>query len=158
MFTINVGLYKECEFARSKHHQKFKIKICTWERTKILKSVLSGRIWDLIVSVPDHCLSFYLTEVLFVLDGKKTYFLLKSVYCLPQQLSNKGRPTRQIAAYVMWRYEVVYQTQVEATKRKLMVYNIRIFNDCEVRIENSVTRVTVRHHEACRVMPNSYPE
>ena len=26
-----------------------------------------------------------------------------------------------------------------------------------VRIENSVTRVTVRHHEAFRVMPNSYP-
>ena len=25
-------------------------------------------------------------------------------------------------------------------------------------IENSVTRVTVRHHKACRVMPNSYPE
>ena len=35
--------------------------------------------------------------------------------------------------------------------------NIRIFNGCEVLIENSVTRVTVRHHEACRVMPNSYP-
>ena len=33
---------------------------------------------------------------------------------------------------------------------------IRIFNGCEVLIENSVTRVTVRHHEACRVMPNSY--
>ena len=30
-------------------------------------------------------------------------------------------------------------------------------NGCEVLIENSVTRVTVRHHEACRVMPNSYP-
>ena len=28
--------------------------------------------------------------------------------------------------------------------------NIRIFNDCEVRTENSVMRVTVRHHEACR--------
>ena len=27
---------------------------------------------------------------------------------------------------------------------------IRIFNGCDVRIENSVTRVTVRHHEACR--------
>ena len=27
-----------------------------------------------------------------------------------------------------------------------------------MRIENSVTRVIVRHHEACRVMPNSYPE
>ena len=47
--------------------------------------------------------------------------------------------------------------------------NIRIFNGCEVLIENSVTRVTVRHHKAsvtrvtvrhhetCRVMPNSYP-
>ena len=33
--------------------------------------------------------------------------------------------------------------------------NIRIFNGCEVLIENSVT--TVRHHETCRVMPNSYP-
>ena len=27
-----------------------------------------------------------------------------------------------------------------------------------MRIENSITRVTVRHHEVCRVMPNSYPE
>ena len=34
---------------------------------------------------------------------------------------------------------------------------IRIFNGCESLIENSVTRVTIRHHEACRVMPNSYP-
>ena len=31
---------------------------------------------------------------------------------------------------------------------------IRIYTGCEVRIENSVTRVTFRHHEACRVMPN----
>ena len=28
---------------------------------------------------------------------------------------------------------------------------IRIFNGCEVLIENSVRRVTIRHHEACRV-------
>ena len=34
---------------------------------------------------------------------------------------------------------------------------IRIFNVCEVLVEYSVMRVTVRHHEACRVMPNSYP-
>ena len=27
-----------------------------------------------------------------------------------------------------------------------------------MRIKKSVTRVTVRHHEACRVTPNSYPE
>ena len=41
--------------------------------------------------------------------------------------------------------------------RPRSLQNIRIFNGCEVQIENSVTRVTVRHHEACRVMPNSYP-
>ena len=29
---------------------------------------------------------------------------------------------------------------------------------CMVWIEKSVMRVTVRHHEACRVMPNSDPE
>ena len=34
---------------------------------------------------------------------------------------------------------------------------IRIFNGCEVRIENSVTRVSVRHHSVSLVMPNSYP-
>ena len=34
---------------------------------------------------------------------------------------------------------------------------IRIFNCCELLIENSVTRVTVWHHEACRVMPNTFP-
>ena len=33
----------------------------------------------------------------------------------------------------------------------------RICNGCSVRIENSVTRVTVRHHSASLVMPNSYP-
>ena len=34
---------------------------------------------------------------------------------------------------------------------------IRIFNVCEVLIENSVTRVTVHHHETCLMMLNSYP-
>ena len=32
---------------------------------------------------------------------------------------------------------------------------ISIFHGCMVWIEKSVTRVTDRHHEACRVMPNS---
>ena len=35
---------------------------------------------------------------------------------------------------------------------------IRNFNGCELRIENSITAVTVQHREACRAMPNSYPE
>ena len=36
--------------------------------------------------------------------------------------------------------------------------NISIFHVCMVWIEKSVTRITDRHHEACRVMPNSDPE
>ena len=35
---------------------------------------------------------------------------------------------------------------------------ISIFHVCIVWIEKSVTRVTDRHHEASRVMPNSDPE
>ena len=35
---------------------------------------------------------------------------------------------------------------------------IRVFNGCEVRIENSVTRVTVRHQKACLLMQNSHPK
>ena len=41
---------------------------------------------------------------------------------------------------------------------KLLAKGYKNLNGCEVRIKKSVTRVTVRHHEACRVMPNSYPE
>ena len=40
----------------------------------------------------------------------------------------------------------------------LLVDNISIFHVCMVWIEKSVTRVTDRHHKACRVMPNSDPE
>ena len=36
--------------------------------------------------------------------------------------------------------------------------NISIFHVCMVWIQKSVTWVTDRHHEACRVMPNSDPE
>ena len=35
---------------------------------------------------------------------------------------------------------------------------LSIFHGCIVWIEKTVTRVTDRHHEACRVMPNSDPE
>ena len=38
------------------------------------------------------------------------------------------------------------------------VHIINIFHGCMVWIEKSVMRVTDRHHEACRVMPNSDPE
>ena len=53
MFIVNVGLYKEPEFARTKIHQKLKQKHAFYlENTKIVQSVC--------------------TEVLFVLDSKKT--------------------------------------------------------------------------------------
>ena len=52
-FIVNVGLYKEPEFARTKIHQKLKQKHAFHlENTKIVQSVF--------------------TEVLFVLDSKKT--------------------------------------------------------------------------------------
>ena len=53
MFIVNVGLYKEPEFARTKIHQKLKQKHAFYfENTKSVQSVC--------------------TEVLFVLDSKKT--------------------------------------------------------------------------------------
>ena len=39
-----------------------------------------------------------------------------------------------------------------------MSKNIRIYHECEGRIEKSVPRITVWHHEACPVMTNSDPE
>ena len=38
----------------------------------------------------------------------------------------------------------------------LQLKDIRIWNSCKVRLENSVMRINVWHQEACRVMPNSY--
>ena len=79
MIIVNVGLYKEPEFARTKIHQKLKQKHAFYlENIKIVQSVC--------------------TEVLFVLDSKKTQvenvFPIEIVYFLQQQLSNTGRPMR----------------------------------------------------------------
>ena len=38
------------------------------------------------------------------------------------------------------------------------LWNIRIYHECEGRIEKSVRRIAVWHHEACRVMTNGYPK
>ena len=81
MFIVNVGLYKEPEFAPAKIHQKLKQKHAFYlENTRIVQSVCK--------------------EVLFVLDSKlKMYFPFKSVYFLQQQLSHTGRSMRQIVGY-----------------------------------------------------------
>ena len=39
-----------------------------------------------------------------------------------------------------------------------MYKNIRIYHECEGRIEKSVLRIAVWHHKACRVMTNGDPE
>ena len=39
-----------------------------------------------------------------------------------------------------------------------MLQTIRIYNECEGRIEKSVQRIIVWHHEDCRVMTNGDPE
>ena len=45
------------------------------------------------------------------------------------------------------------------TKSEIQMFEIiSIYHGCMVWIEKSVTRVTDRHHEACRVMPISDPE
>ena len=51
-----------------------------------------GRMWDLIVSVPDHCLSFYFPTMYWLpkLHKKKTYkarFIANSSYCTTTELS-----------------------------------------------------------------------
>ena len=38
------------------------------------------------------------------------------------------------------------------------MWHIRIFDECEGRIEKSVPRITAWHHEACRVMTNIDPK
>ena len=40
----------------------------------------------------------------------------------------------------------------------VVVLNIRICHECEGGIEQSVTRITTWHHEACRVMTNDDPK
>ena len=76
------------------------------------------------LSFPDHCLLIYFTPL-------QDYF----THFEPSQ------------------FKLVGQKQKISEGNHLAVcrQNIRIFNGCEMQIENSVTRVTVRHHEACQV-------
>ena len=41
---------------------------------------------------------------------------------------------------------------------ELLPYILRIYHECEGAIEKSVPRITVWHHQACRVMTNCDPE
>ena len=39
-----------------------------------------------------------------------------------------------------------------------LIHNIRIYHECEGRIEKAVPGIAVWHHEACRVLTNGDPE
>ena len=39
-----------------------------------------------------------------------------------------------------------------------LIHNIRIYHECEGRIEKAVPRIANWHHEACRVLTNGDPE
>ena len=49
-------------------------------------------------------------------------------------------------------------TEINSSGQTVQIQMICIFHGFEVSVKKSVTRVTVRHHEACRVMLNSDPE
>ena len=43
-------------------------------------------------------------------------------------------------------------------KKECILYNIRMHHECVDGIENSVPRITIWHHKACRVMTNGDPK
>ena len=62
-----------------------------------------------------------------------------------------------VPATVYWEIYNDYTTFLVLRHNNILKI-ISIFHGCIVWIEKSVTRVTDRHHEACRVMPNTDPE
>ena len=48
--------------------------------------------------------------------------------------------------------------RTESLNWMFMIFNIGIYHECEGRVEKSVPRIAVWHHEACRVMTNGDPE
>ena len=49
-------------------------------------------------------------------------------------------------------------TKSKLSQNSFIGYNIRIYHECEGRIEKSVPRIAVWHHEACQMMTNGDPE
>ena len=55
-------------------------------------------------------------------------------------------------------YSSPYKSEIPGKKHESYSYHIRIYHECEGRIEKSVKRIAVWHHEACQVMTNGDPE
>ena len=78
-------LGKSCSFALPR--VPF-VNCCQFMYLVISFLVLGGRIWDLIVSVPDHCLSFYFT--LFICLCRELYFQLRE-QVIPKEIPSRDR-------------------------------------------------------------------
>ena len=68
------------------------------------------------------------------------------------------RQIERLIGWLVWdkrHFETVFWSLESSFRER---EKISIFHGCMVWIEKSVTRVTDRHHEACRVLPNSDPE
>ena len=85
------------------------------------------------------------------------------------RLSHMGSDVRQIFLTASQHrdhsilYALVYEIEFSHMGKNsgnphLVCKNIRIYHECEGRIEKSVPRITVWNHEACRVMTNGDPE
>ena len=66
------------------------------------------------------------------------------------------RSTYYMSIKILYVDRQLFPTAKYNYRRKSMQEK-RFHNDSEVQIENSITRVTARHHSASLVMPNSYP-
>ena len=54
--------------------------------------------------------------------------------------------------------EIPYSGSISLNSALSVAKSIRIYHECEGRIEKSAPRIAVWHHEACQVMTNGDPE
>ena len=73
-----------------------------------------------------------------------------------KQFSNQTSTVTNIQP-MEWCQEI-NQTKTLLWLKQMLLEEYKNLKCCEVRIENCVTGLIVRYHEACRVIPNSYPE
>ena len=78
----------------------------------------------------------------FVWVLKRTCLMQTVLLCIPMFLIGKQE-----------NMFLIKHSYLEACNTPIL-QNIRIYHDCEGRIEKSVPRITVWHHEACRVISN----
>ena len=124
-----------------------------------------------LVGLPRRLMSDYFSHLL--LENRRFYTMISIIsftfFVLQLMLYDGRRHTTLIVKqkmatpnvtrkFSLLRLSDVCQQLTPVFMSRMSCKTISIFHGCMVWIEKSVTRVTDRHHEACRVMPNSDPE